>query len=193
MNYTAEIQHSKETFQRLAKTQHNEYGLVFKVAMMVVGTVSLLIAVSTRVDNTFSILLLLMGGLAFSGLNMPAQRNAEKLISMADGNFPHTKYSFLEKEIKITSDESTISLEYTQIYDLLEDNNYFFLFLNSYAGYMIPKNSIHPANLEHFTSSLEERIGLKRHRVTGLLTLNVRARLQRQKARKQRAQNKAES
>lgn len=192
MNYTAEIQHTKETFQRLAKIQHNEYGMVFKCTMMIIGAVSLLIAISAGVDNAFSILLLFMGGLAFSGLNMPAQRNAEKLISMADGNFPHTKYSFLEKEIKITSDKSTISLEYTQIYDLLEDNDYFFLFLNSYAGYMIPKKSIHPANLEHFTSSLEERIGLKRHRVTGLLTLNVRARLQRRKARKQRFQNKSE-
>jgi len=186
MNYTAEIQHSKETFQRLAKVQHNEYGLVFKFTMMIVGTVSLLIAVSTGVDNTFSILLLLTGGLAFSGLNMPAQRNAEKLISLADGSFPHTKYMFLEKEIQITSGGSTTSLEYIKIYDLLEDNDYFFLFLNSSAGYMIPKKSIQPAALDRFSASLEEKIGLKRHRATGLLTLNVRARLQRHKDRKLR-------
>ena len=186
MNYTAEIQHSSETFQRLAKVQHNEYGLVFKFTMMIVGTVSLLIAVSAGVDTTFSILLLLTGGLAFSGLNMPAQRNAEKLISMADGNFPRTKYLFLEKEIQITSGESTTSLEYTKIYDLLEDNDYFFLFLNSSAGYMIPKKSIRPSALDSFTVSMEKKVGLKWHRATGLLTLNMRARLQRRKARRQR-------
>ena len=188
MNYIAEIQHSKETFQRLAKVQHNEYGLVFKFIMILVGTVSLFIAVSTGVENAFSILLLFMGGLAFSGLNMPAQRNAEKLTSLANGNFPHTKYRFLEKEIQIISSETTSSLEYTKIYDLLEDNDYFFLFLNANAGYMVPKKSIYPADLDAFAASLEKKVGLKRHRATGLLTLNMRARLQRQKARKLRAQ-----
>ena len=188
MNYTAEIQHSKETFQRLAKVQHNEYGLVFKFTMMIVGTVSLLIAVSTGVDNTFSILLLFTGGLAFSGLNMPAQRNAEKLSSLADGNFPHTKYSFLEKEIRITSGESTTSLAYTQIYDLLEDNEYFFLFLNSSAGYMVPKTAVRPADPNGFSAFIENKVGLKPHRSTNLLALNIRARLKRRKARRRRIQ-----
>ena len=188
MKYTAEIQHSAETFRRLAKVQHDEYGIALKLFMIVIGTICLMFGISSGVDNVFSILLLFTGGLSFSSLNLPAQRNAEKLISLADGNFPHTKYTFLEKELQITSDESVSSLEYTKIYDLLEDNDFFFLFLNNSAGYMIPKKSISPSNLDKFASSLEERVGLKRHRATGLLTLNVRARLQRRKARIQRAQ-----
>lgn len=186
MNYIAEIQHSKETFQRLAKVQHNEYGLVFKFAMMIVGTVSLLIAVSTGVDNTFSILLLFTGGLAFSGLNMPAQRNADKLISMANGDFPRTKYIFLEKEVQITTSDTTSSLEYVKVYDLLEDNDYYFLFLNRFSGYMVPKNAIFPADAERFSAFLEDKIGLKLYRTTGLLSHAVRARLKRYKARKKR-------
>jgi len=193
MNYTAEIQHSKETFRRLAKAQHDEYGIALKLFMVVIGTVCLMIGVSTGVDNVFSILLLLTGGLSFSSLNTPAQRNAEKLIAMADGSFPHTKYVFLSEEIQITSGDLITTLRYEQVYDLLEDNDFFFLFLNRSAGYMIPKQSVHPSNLDLFASSLEEKIGLKRHRATALLTLNVRARMKRHKARKLRTQKKAGS
>lgn len=188
MNYIAEIQHSKETFQRLAKVQHDEYGIVFKLTMLFVGTICLFLAISEMVDSAVSILLLFTAGLSFSSLKLPAQRNAEKMASLANGNFPHTKYTFREKEIQIISGEIATSLEYTKIYDLLEDNEYFFLFLNSSAGYMVPKKSIHPADLDNFASSLEKKVGLKRHRTTGLLTLNVRARLQRHKDRKQRIQ-----
>jgi len=193
MNYTAEIQHSKETFQRLAKVQHNEYGIFLKLFMIAVGAICLLIGVSAGVDSVFSILLLLTGGLSFSSLNTPARRNADKLISLADGSFPHTNYVFLAEEIRITSGDFITSLRYEQVYDLLEDNDFFFLFLNRSAGYMIPKQSVRPADPDRFASFLEEKIGLKRHRATALLMINVRARMKRHKARKLRAQKKASS
>ena len=186
MNYTAELQHTKETFQRLAKIQHDEYGIMFKLAMLFLGTVSLLVAISAGSDSVISILLLLMGGLAFSGLNTPAQRNADKMVSLANGNFPHTKYAFLENDIQITSGEISTSLAYTNIYDLLEDADYYFLFLNRNAGYMIPKKTVRPADTASFAAFLEKKVGLKPHRTSGLLTLNLRARLQRNKARSQR-------
>lgn len=190
MNYTAEIQHSKETFQRLAKIQHDEYGVTLKLLMMGIGAVCLMVGISKGFNNILSIALMFTGCWTFTSLNLPAQRNADKMISLAEGSFPHTKYAFLASEIQITSGETTSTLAYDKVYDLLEDNDYFFLFLNNSAGYMVPKKSIRPADTAQFAALLEEKVGLKRHRVTGLLTLNMRARLKRHKARKLRAQKK---
>ena len=191
MNYTAEIQHSKETFQRLAKIQHDEYGVTLKLLMIAIGATCLLIGAAKGFNNILSIVFLFTGCWTFTSLNIPAQRNADKMISLAEGSFPHTKYVFLEKEIQITNGETTTALAYDKVYDLLEDNDYFFLFLNNVSGYMIPKRSIRPADLGSFTSFLEEKIGLERHRVTSLLTLNMRTRLKRHKARRLRLQKKS--
>ena len=192
MNYTAEIQHSETTFRQLSKVQHNEYGKPLKLTMIAMGLVALLIGLSSGFSNTPAIILLFIGCWIFTSLNLPAQRNAEKLIELAAGDFPRTRYQFLSGEIRITSTDSsgdiTSSLEYRKIYDILEDKEYLYLFLNRSAGYMIPKASVRPADLSDFIAFLEEKIGLQRHAVTNMLSANLHTVLKQRKARKERSQ-----
>lgn len=192
MNYTAEVWHSKDTFSRISKVQHNEYGKPLKLTMGAMGLVALLIGLSSGFTSIPSIILLFVGCWIFTSLNLPAQRNADKLIELAAGDFPRTQYQFLSNEIRITSGDSsgsnTTSLDYHKIYDILEDRENLYLFLNRSAGYMIPKNSVRPAELSEFIAFLEEKIGLKRHPTTSMLTVNLHAVLKRRKARQERNQ-----
>lgn len=192
MNYTAEIQHSETTFRRLSKVQHNEYGKPLKLTMSAMGLVALLIGLSSGFSSTPAIIMLFVGCWIFTSLNLPAQRNAEKLIELAAGDFPRTRYQFLSNEIRLTSEDSsgdiTTTLDYRKIYDILEDKEYLYLFLSRSAGYMIPKASVRPADLSSFIAFLEEKIGLQRHAVTNMLSANLHTVLKQRKARKARSQ-----
>ena len=192
MNYTAEIQHNKNTFRQLSKVQHNEYGKPLKLTMIAMGLVALLIGLSSGFSTIPSIILLFVGCWIFTSLNLPAQRNAEKLIELAAGDFPRTRYQFLSNEISITSADSsgdiTTHLDYRKIYDILEDKEYLYLFLNRGAGYMIPKASVRPADLAAFIAFLEKKVGLQRHSTTNMLSANLHVVLKQRKARKARSQ-----
>jgi len=180
MKFTAEIQHNEGTFRRLAQTQYNAYCIPTKLMMLALCLVCLYCGV-TEVAGGFSLILLFIGCWTAISMQLPAKRNAEKMIELAHGDFPHTEYQFLSEHIRITGGGEIVELSYTEIYELLEDREYIYLFLDKVSGYMVPKVSVRPENVADFCLFMEEKTGKRRNPVKGLLSLNLRSVLRRQK------------
>ena len=174
MNFTAEIQHNEDTFRRLAQTQYNAYCIPTKLMMLALCLVCLYCGV-TEVAGGFSLILLFIGCWTAISMQLPAKRNADKMIELARGKFPYTKYQFLSEHILITGGEEVVELGYNEIYELLEDREYLYLFLNKSSGYMVSKATIKPNDVAGLYSFLEACTGKKPHVVKGLLSLNLRA------------------
>jgi len=173
MNFTAQIQHSEETFRKLAQTQYDAYCMPTKLMMLALSLACLYCGI-VEVAGGFSLILLFIGCWMMISMQLPAKRNAEKMIELAHGNFPHTEYQFLSEHIRITGGGEIVELSYTEIYELLEDKDYIYLFINKSSGYMFPKDSIKPNDVAGLYSFLEERTGKKPHTMKGLLSLNMR-------------------
>lgn len=180
MNFTAQIQHSEETFRKLAQTQYNAYCIPTKLIMLALSLACLYYGVTEAVGG-FSLILLFIGCWMIISMQLPVKRNAEKMIELAHGNFPHTEYQFLSEHILITGGGEVVKLSYAEIYELLEDREYIYLFLDKVSGYMIPKASVKPENIAEFCLFLEEKTGKQRNLVKGLLSLNLGMLLRRRK------------
>ena len=174
MNFTAQIQHSEETFRKLAQTQYDAYCIPTKLMMLALSLACLYCGMA-EIAGGFSLILLFIGCWMMISMRLPAKRNAEKMIELAHGNFPHTEYQFLAGRIRITGGGEVVELGYAEIYELWEDREYVYLFLDKSSGYMVPKASIKPNDVADFCSFLEARAGKKLHAVKGLLSLNLRS------------------
>ena len=93
------MQHTKETIQRLSRVQYNTYCQGQRLTALVFSVVLLLLGASGRFSQTTSLVLVFIGCWAFTGMNVPADRNAKKIIDMAKGDFPASEYCFEEKAI----------------------------------------------------------------------------------------------
>lgn len=179
MEYSAQIEHSEETFKRLARIQYDAYCVPTKLMLAALGAVCVYLGM-TMTGSAFSMVLLFLGCWTIISIQLPAKRNAEKMIAMAKGDFPVTQYRFWTDHIQISGEQTSAELNYTQIYDLLEDREYLYLFLNRTSGYMIPKDSVSPC-IEDFILFLEKKTGKKKSSVKGLLSLNLSALLHHKK------------
>ncbi len=186
--YTAQMVHSADTFRRLAKVQYNAYCAPTKIGLVLIAAVCLY--VGAFYSGFAPKLLLLVGCWVAVSIQLPARRNAERLIELAGGEFPSTAYRFSEDGLRIESGGETRELKYDQIYGLLEDGAYFYLFLNRLSGYMVPKSTLSPAGDAAFRSFLEARTGLGTESPRGLLATGLRGiLLRRRNARARRARN----
>ena len=173
MNFAAQIQHSEETFRKLATTQYDAYCMPTKLMMLALSLACLYCGM-TDVAGGFSLILLFIGCWMMISMQLPAKRNAEKMIELARGDFPHTEYQFLSDHIRIIGEGEVVELSYAEIYELLEDREYIYLFLDKVSGYMIPKSSVKPARADDFCVFLEEKTGKKKSSVKRLMSLNLK-------------------
>ena len=181
MNFTAHIQHSEESFRQLAKVQYNAYCQGTKLILLAITAACLYFGFLRGNGSTASLLVLFLGCWTAMSLQVPAKRNADKMIDLANGNFPSTDYLFLPDAVQITSGEKASTLEYTKLFGFLEDTKFFYLFVSPLAGYMVPKDSISPNELDDFRTMIEKKSELQLERVKGLLAINLKTFLRQRK------------
>lgn len=86
--FTAELQHSEETFYRLARVQAQLYGALGKVFVIFCGFALIAAALFALQESTGRLVLLFFGCWTISCSALPARRTAERLVRAANGNFP---------------------------------------------------------------------------------------------------------
>ncbi len=169
----ASMQHTKQTIQRLARVQYCTYCQGARLTALVFSIVMLFLGVAGGFSQTTSLVLVFIGCWAFTGMNVPADRNAKKMIEMAKGDFPASQYRFEEKAVRITGDGQESMLPYGDIYSLICDGPYLYLFLNQNAAYMVDLMKLEEKEQEQLKALLCEKTGLKMERPGSLMSLNL--------------------
>lgn len=168
----AKMQHTKETIQRLARVQYNTYCQGARLTALVFSIVMLFLGATGNFGRTTSLVLIFIGCWAFTGMNVPADRNAKKIIEMAKGDFPASEYRF-EEVIRITGDGQETRLAYSDIYSLICDGAYLYLFINRNSAYMVDLRAMERAQENRLKALLCEKTGLQIERPGSLKTLNL--------------------
>lgn len=169
----ASMQHTKETIQRLSRVQYNTYCQGQRLTALIFSMVLLVLGASGKFGQTTSLVLIFIGCWAFTGMNVPADRNAKKIIDMAKGDFPASEYHFEEKAIRILGDGQENTLSYSDIYSLICDGPYLYLFINSSSAYMVALREMEDTRQEQLKTLLREKTGLPLERPGSLKTLSL--------------------
>lgn len=109
--FTAELQHSEETFYRLARVQAQLYGALGKVFVIFCGFALIAAALFALQESTGRLVLLFFGCWTISCSALPARRTAERLVRAANGNFPHTVYKFCADTLYVTAYDKTTEVQ----------------------------------------------------------------------------------
>lgn len=173
MRFEAHIEHTEDTLYKLSNVQYHTFcaGRIF--LWMISAIICIVLAVYNGTNNLFFYIFMMLGCWMITTVNMPARRKVDRIIDFCKGKFPSSKYQFFEEHIKIIYDKTEDVLEYTKIYMLLEDIDYFYIFINRNAGYMLPKSSLRPQKNDEFKRFLEEKTSCTCKRPTTLMNMNI--------------------
>ena len=172
MHYTASITHNEKTINRLYKTQYYTFGKTRIILRFVAGLALIIICAASTLPLWVKGLLLLIGAWLVSSPDFPAQVMADKVLSSRKNNLPVMNYEFHGDFIKL-SGEGSMNIEYTRFKILIQDSEYYYMFINKDSACMIDKDSISPHEAENFAAFIENKTGLAFRREKSLLAMNL--------------------
>ena len=174
--YRASIKHSEDTVRTMARAQYETFRPMAYYWLLLVSLILLAVALFVpKLGQSVKILCILLGSFTLVGLNSPARQLADQVIRSLNGKYPTITYFFEEDRIRLKGTDNADSLPYTDIFLLLEQKDYLYLFLKDRSSYMLDRGSITPDE-EGLMSLISEKTGLswtKNHTVlsTSLKTL----------------------
>lgn len=169
------MQHSEQTIHRLAKVQYDTYCMHQKLMTLLISVVLLVLGTLNCFNETTSLVLIAIGCFTFTGMNAPATRNAKKMIEYAKGDFPASEYVFGEDSVEISGDGKKTILRYSEIFGLICDGAYLYLFINRFSAYMVPVNALEREAETELKELLSEKTGLPIEKPGSLLYMNLRS------------------
>ncbi|MBQ6773833.1 MAG: YcxB family protein [Synergistaceae bacterium] len=172
MHYTALINHNEKTINRLYKTQYYTFDKTRIILRFVTGLALIIICVASSMPMWIKALLLLIGAWLVSSPDFPAQVMADKVLSTRKNNLPVMNYEFHEDYITL-SGEGSMNIEYKRFKILLEDSEYYYMFMNKDSACMIDKGTLTPHELDKFAAFIETKTGLTFRHEKSLLAMNL--------------------
>ncbi len=147
--YTITMTHTVETIRRLSKVQYNTFHKKAKFFWYTLFFCCILggLDVFGQVDSTVQILLIAIGGIGITNVGASASARANQVLRMikASGNqFPESEMTITPKKITVLergSDQPN-QVKKSDVYRLVEDKNYVYIFITREAAYMLPKDQI---------------------------------------------------
>ena len=145
--YKIEMHHNEKTFESLSRMQYD----LFCASNRITRTILSILFIAGGIINLsewWGILLAAYGCYLTTSTYSSANHTAHKLadqIKKSGMPFPASRYEFRENHLEVYSlpkntRESTLA--YNEFEKLGEDRDYFYLFRDSYGGYMVPKKGI---------------------------------------------------
>ena len=145
--YEITMTHSPESLELLSRMQYDLFCKRNRIARTIVSLACVVFGM-IKFSNWWGILLVAYGCYlttsTYSSANRTAHRIAQQ-IQESGAAFPSSLYRF-EKAgmhvIALPEKELLSSLAYSEMAKLGEDVNFFYIFRDSYGGYMIPKEQL---------------------------------------------------
>ena len=188
--YTASIDHSEKTIERLYRTQRRTYdkGRIF--LRLVLGFGMVLAAALVALPTWLKAILLLVGAWLMASGDFPAQIRADRAVQDRGGSLPKMRYEFYEDHLKLTG-EGSMNIGYRKLNRLLEDREFYYLFLERDSVCMIDRESLKPAKQEDFRLFLENATGLNWRQEKSFLSIDLAdlIKMRREKKRNQSDRN----
>lgn len=145
--YNVSMQHTDETFEKLAHMQYDLFCKSNLIVRSLLGMGAVILGI-VNFNSWWGVLLIAYGSYLASGKYNSANHTARKLskqIRESGMPFPASRYVFRDEALEVIplpENANGEPLVYSEIHRLGEDGEYFYLFRNQFGGYMIPKEEL---------------------------------------------------
>lgn len=147
MFYKIKMQHDEDSLVSLSRMQYDLFCTSNRVVRSLLSLVFIILGI-VYASNWWGILLVAYGCYlttsTYSSSNHTAHKLADQIKASGCG-FPCSEYLFEEDRLRIITlpeGEELDALPYAQILRLGEDTGNFYIFRDTYGGYMIPKETL---------------------------------------------------
>lgn len=147
----ARMEHSLETLESFLILQSTTFNLPARVITLVCSIAMIAYGGVCFASSSSAKLLLFLGCIILTNMNTVQNYNAKQIYNAFKGNFPVSEYSFLPAYFK--DSEKSDKVKYSRLIRLIEDREYFYLFVDTKNGYMVNK-----ASVEGGVDALKQRI-----------------------------------
>lgn len=173
--YQASIKHSEETVRIMARAQYETFRPMAYYWLLLISLILLAVALFVPgLGQSVKILCILLGSFTLVGLNSPARQLADQVIRSLNGKFPTITYYFEDELIRLKGTDNADSLPYSDIYLLLEQKDYLYLFLKDHSSYMLDRSSITP-NEAGLMALISEKTGLPWTKNRSILNTSIKS------------------
>ncbi len=159
--FSVVTRHTDDSIRRLSEVQYNTFYRNAKLAYYFVCF--LLVFAGVFFGGAAGFAFILFACFMVTGANLPAKRNADKVIKSIKGRYPETEYDFFAKELRFGSPGEDYGgmgiVDYSRFEAFVEDADYLFLFVTKYGAYVIPKKLLGPDELERLKKMIEKASG----------------------------------
>jgi len=178
-HYSATMEHNETTIRLLSKTQYDVFGIRTKFTLLAISCLWFYFGLLSNISELAQVICLMGGCFTAVSLNMPAKRNADKVLEQLGDKPLKTHYTFYKEgfslEISDAEHSDSSPTPYTDIIRLVEDRGYYYLFISKFGAYMIDKRTVSP-DPNGFRQFMESACQQKWTRPTGLLGLFLKKR-----------------
>lgn len=168
--YSASMKQSPEKIRRYSEVLFNIFYAKIKILGMILSVVFVLLGGFVVKSEGLSLVVIFLGCILFTNLNAPSRYIANRVIALFRGSYPTLNYSFFENRMELKDS----MILYSELIQLVEDEEYYYLFQSSQFGWMLPKNSVKgEKNKFEFRDFISKKTGLKWRRPPTILNLNL--------------------
>ncbi|MCR5137611.1 MAG: YcxB family protein [Oscillospiraceae bacterium] len=170
--FTAEIAHTEKSIELLFRTQRRSYDRLRIILRLLLGFGLVLAVVLFSLATWLKALLLLAGAWLMASADFPAQIRADRAVQARKGQLPKMCYDFYDDHLHL-SGEGSMDIAYRKLTRLVEDRDYYYLFLTRDSVCMLSRASLKPDRQDEFRKLLEDSSGHPWRAEKSLLSFNL--------------------
>lgn len=153
--YTADIKYEKNSIKTLGKVMNKTVNLPTETMRYIASAA--LVIVGFYNGGTAGIISVAFGCILFSMRNVIQDWRTGRSVEAMKEGCVEVKYQFLEETFAVESFGQEQFYKYADMIQLVEDEEFYYIFPNKYQAFMMRKKSIHPLNEEDFKRQISDK------------------------------------
>lgn len=170
--YEGLIEHNEESIRTLFKVTYYSYEMKKVIMCFVTGSVLAIIGLIGSIPDILQVILLLIGCWLLVSGDLPSKVKADRTLKVRENSLPVIESIFYESYMEL-SNQLKMTIEYDKIQQLIEENQYLFIFLNRESVCMIDINKLKPYEPEMFKNFLTDKTGLEWKRNKAIFNMSL--------------------
>ena len=161
--YEGKIKHTEDSIRQMYKITYNVYHMKRSTGRMIIGMGLVAAGILLEMPMAVQGILFMIGCWLLVSKDFPAKCAADEALEARKKKnleLPAMVTAFFETHAELKG-EGRMRLEYKCFERLIEDNQYFYLFLGKDSVCMMEKESIQPKDCEKFKEFVTEKTGLQ--------------------------------
>ncbi len=158
--FQGQIEHNRDTITLLFKVAYDTFEMKRILIRLIIGVIMVILGLFGGFNQVIQGLLLMAGAWLIVSRDFPPKVRADRTLEERKQPLPTLVSTFYDDRMEL-SGEGRMTLRYKDFQYIVEENDYFFLFLHKNSACMIDAKTLEPGSLEEFKAFVSKKTKLQ--------------------------------